>query len=288
MVRLKPAGGVVGDELFVFPPVSIPQWFDWDLRLRGQKTRQKLFPFHNGSIETAIYNWEKCLSINISIPLWFDWDKSSTSTGWRYLLHFHSTMVRLRLSLSPPAPTRLYVLPSHHGSIEAGSVFIALWPLGKALFPFHYGSIETGRRSRFCLPLSGISIPLWFDWDEELDMLKNEPTWISIPLWFDWDPVFHFLLYETLNIFATIFILIFLSHHPFPSFLTICIATHSNSIKPELLASGFRFLLRFPFHYGSIETPLWGAGITLSTTYFHSTMVRLRRDKAHSERRIRT
>ena len=69
----------------------------------------------------------------------------------------------------------------------------------------------------------------------------------------------------------------------FPSFLTFCIAIHYGAIEPGLLASGFRSLLRFPFHNGSIETKQRKKRYIFSSSYFHSTMVRLRHEQIYWE-----
>jgi len=52
--------------------VSIPLWFDSNLRLRTGQARLPRFQFHSGSIQTRPHG---CLSLVfswVSIPLWFD------------------------------------------------------------------------------------------------------------------------------------------------------------------------------------------------------------------------
>ena len=98
------------------------------LRLRDiipQKTRELIFPFHNGSIETQCHGWGRYAykpfpfhngSIETSIEgnenLWF-------------FGHFHSTMVRLRRFGKETAPPERARFPFHNGSIETSGKYLA-------------------------------------------------------------------------------------------------------------------------------------------------------------------
>ena len=168
--------------------ISIPQWFDWDhlvrlyerhfytyfhstmvrLRLKESQSPQS----HLGLISIPQwFDWDPPSSCSlpcywtISIPQWFDWDKHIPARPFLQILpDFHSTMVRLRLSLSMQMP------------------YPATW------FPFHNGSIETDVNSIVFAPFPQISIPQWFDWDHGRPSIAHcECSRISIPQWFDWD-----------------------------------------------------------------------------------------------------
>ena len=104
------------------------------------------------------------------------------------------------------------------------------------LFPFHYGSIETkGTFTLYHRSHKGDKFPFHNGSIETLFSLS---------------------IIGDIKYFCKYFYLVFFSPHPSPSSLAVCIAIHNGAIEPWLLTSGFRSLLRFPFHNGSIETCL--------------------------------
>ena len=145
----------------------------------------RLFPFHNGSIETeyfttADFHYCKFPFHNGSIET-----KKNSIRYWLGIENFHSTMVRLRPAIRylvnvlnrdfhstmvrlrhfkcvqfADAPAR-YGFPFHNGSIETRSGSGRY--NDKGLFPFHNGSIETERKMTWLELITKISIPQWFD-----------------------------------------------------------------------------------------------------------------------------
>ena len=110
--------------------ISIPQWFDWDSGRAPGKISNFAFPFHNGSIETALLRREWRRFALISIPQWFDWD-------WP-------------VSLSQGFPPLRF--PFHNGSIE--TLFRLSQSLLQGFFDFHSTMVRLRRSYIVSLPLS--------------------------------------------------------------------------------------------------------------------------------------
>ncbi len=141
--------------------VSIPVWFDWE---RG-----------HGHIFI--------LPKPVSIPVWFDWESTPM---WRGSTDssFNSSMVRLgvfSLHSSGFTYTRFNSSMVRLGDADA-PLFASVKP-----FQFQYGSIGSllikKRKSIYIL----VSIPVWFDWEPNRDILYPVRLQVSIPVWFDWE-----------------------------------------------------------------------------------------------------
>ncbi len=130
------------------PHISIPLWFDWG------PTRS--------SARTA------CVS-PISIPLWFDWGQWHHLGAMRLpsLPYFNPTLVRLGRGAPLPYAAGAGAFQSHFGSIGARGR-ARRPPAPRDRFQSHFGSIGAWRCRRRAPSFVMISIPLWFDWGENL------------------------------------------------------------------------------------------------------------------------
>ncbi len=102
------------------------------------------------------------LSKLVSIPLWFDYNEEYLKEG--------SLKVKSQF---------------HYGSITTVNIYLETVPDVKS--QFHYGSITTLVFPLSSLPLSSVSIPLWFDYNIFKFNYHFHFNPVSIPLWFDYN-----------------------------------------------------------------------------------------------------
>ena len=129
---------------------------------------------------------------------------------------------------------------------------ISYWTL-KNLFQFHYGTIESANWNCQMKNFAEISIPLWYDWENQVIFSLSIYLSISIPLWYDWE-----LTSASFDALA---------------------ATNFNSTMVRL-RDGLFYKLQQSWQ---ISIPLWYDWevfckhlLSLLYMYFNSTMVRLR------------
>ena len=138
MVRLRVSGSILKSS---FRTISIPVWCDWEL-------------------------WNIVIGSPpqpISIPVWCDWEDGFLKLLLINLIHFNSSMVRLRESYCP------YINKK------------------KLLFQFQYGAIESNACPSYHLIHCYISIPVWCDWEKNPYPVFSLSQIISIPVWCDWE-----------------------------------------------------------------------------------------------------
>ncbi len=128
---------------FFIAKVSIPLWFDYNSLLKFKEDV-----------------WR-----TVSIPLWFDYNwtigmaQELISQG-----SLNSTMVRLQQTCVRESNFSLFCLNSTMVRLQLGTICFLLFVISKS--QFHYGSITTEYRTQNGSIIKGVSIPLWFDYNQ--------------------------------------------------------------------------------------------------------------------------
>ena len=98
-----------------------------------------------------------------------------------------------------------------------------------------------------------ISIPLWYDWENELRKEINSVSPISIPLWYDWEQrVFH--IWNSNCHFNSTMVRLRVVYYKDKIFINIYFNSTMVRLRVKLLFVIMLILSLFQFHYGTIES----------------------------------
>ena len=219
--------------------------------IRSQFSTTPIYSFNSIMVQLELSGNEDetLLQQVLSIPLWFNQNPASkTSLSSRFSFQFHYGSIRTRV-----------VIDTDELDYTFNSIMVQLEPVSCAIksvmlpsFQFHYGSIRTHiviKNQYICM----LSIPLWFNQNNNNGRMIFNCMDLSIPLWFNQNSFINRGIVIVVVSFNSI--MVQLEHGLGQLYaLRIIFQFHYGSIRTKNEMQDYLRTIFFQFHYGSIRT----------------------------------